>query len=125
MRCKHGFETSVVRCPSCRDQAPIPKRQPTKGNVPDLAGKECAGVVVLTRTPNVNGESRWSCKHPCGHVRVIAGAHLRAQERKGGVVVCLACREEKPSRDVVRRKRLGIPSTGGNSRKTEFESGDT
>jgi hypothetical protein len=124
-RCVHGFETSVVRCPSCRDQAPIRKAYPTKGHVPDLTGKEQAGVLVLERTPNVKGETRWNCRFPCGHEKVIAGAHLRAQVRSGGVVVCLFCREANPSRDVVRRQRLGIPSTGGNSRKTEFESGDT
>lgn len=67
----------------------------------DLSGKTIAGVVVLERLENQDGNAYWLCRFGCGHERPVKGTELRDRERHGGNALCHEC----PVRKIPRRKK--------------------
>lgn len=62
----------------------------------EMTGKTLAGVTVLDRTANQDGNTAWNVRHTtCGHVDIKQGIQLRAYEKKGLAVSCGVCRKER------------------------------
>lgn len=69
----------------------------------DMSGQTLAGVTVLSRAPNVNGNARWRVEHvACGHVSVRQGIELRDIAKQGRTVRCVEC-DPKRGKNMVRR----------------------
>lgn len=67
-------------------------------NFVDLTGKTVAGVLIVRRAPNVNGNARWVCRFPCEHVRVFQGISIRAAASRGGKMACRECPKQPSAR---------------------------
>lgn len=116
-RCPHGFLRSAVACASCGPlertaaKAAAPGRKADGGqyNFVDLTGTTIAGVAVLTRAPNVNGNARWHCVCECGAKFVEEGIVLRSQQKAGRIATCRACKGKHRKPRAVGGLQLAVP----------------
>lgn len=98
MRCKDGYELTVVRCPKgCGGPPAAPARanrsrgkgrQGRHSGLVNMAGKQCGTWLVLGPAANVNGNARWLCRHVCGAQSIQEGIRLRSKPP----VFCDSCR---------------------------------